>query len=397
MSTDTQATAHDHDHDHDHGDGHSHDMPVHRLNLSVDVKDAGPCLKHIRVTIPRVDIETLLCRCHRQPRRLRGSAWLSRRTGFRRRWCRSGSARKLQDQVKQKLLIDSLEQVAEDNKLDPINEPNLDVAALDLPQEGDFEYEFDVEVRPSFELPDYGGLKIERPTVNVTDEQVNTYLERFLAQYGQLTPHEGAAEAGDYLTLKVIFTRNGERLNELDEVNARLRPVLRFRDAELENFQELFAGKHVGETCESDLKISSEAQSVELRGETVHAKFEILDIKRLELPEMNKALLDRIGAESEEDVRKNVQDTLKRQAEYRQRQFARTQVLSKITESAKLGSAREAGDPPGRQRTAPRTARNAAGRFHGNRHSCPRKSDSPECDHDHSPGPERAFRARQGG
>ena len=49
MSTDT---AHDHDEAHDGEEGH-----VHRLNLSVDIKDAGPCMKHVRVTVPRADIE----------------------------------------------------------------------------------------------------------------------------------------------------------------------------------------------------------------------------------------------------------------------------------------------------------------------------------------------------
>ena len=39
-------------------------------------------------------------------------------------------------------------------------------------KEGDFEYEFDVEVRPEFELPQYEGLKIRRPVREVTDADV---------------------------------------------------------------------------------------------------------------------------------------------------------------------------------------------------------------------------------
>ena len=324
MST-ADETAHE---EHDAEEGHSH-----KLNLKVEVKDAGPCLKHVRVTIPREDIEHFYDHAVED---LSGSAAVP---GFRvgkvpKALVQRRFRGELKDQVKQRLLVESLEQVADENELDPINEPNLDVAALDIPEEGDFEYEFDVEVRPDFEVPDYTGLKIERPKVEVTDEQVNSYLERFLAQYGQLEPHEAAAEPGDFLTLSAKFTRNGETLHDIDEFTARLRPVLRFRDAELENFQELFAGANIGDVREADLTVSSEAETVELRGEALHATFELLDLKRLQLPEMNKALLDRIGAESEEELRANIRQSLERQAVYRERQYARTQVLGKITESA---------------------------------------------------------------
>lgn len=314
-------------------DEHEGEEHVHKLNLQVDIQDAGPCLKHVRVTIPRKDIE------HYYEHAVEDMSGSAAVPGFRPGKVPKALVQKrfrgeLKDQVKQKLLVESLEQLAEDNDLDPINEPNLDVTALDIPDEGDFEYEFDVEVRPDFEVPDYAGLKIERPKMKVTDEQVDAQLDRFLSQYGQLTPQEGAAEPGDHLTLSAKFTRDGETLHEIDEFVARLRPVLRLRDAELDGFQELFAGAEIGAKREADLKISPEAETIELRGETVHAEFELLDLKRLERPEMSKTLLDRVGAETEDELKQNVRQTLERQAVYRERQFARTQVLSKITESA---------------------------------------------------------------
>lgn len=324
MSTADETTQEEQGHDEEHS---------HKLHLQVEIKDAGPCLKHVRVTIPRQDID------HFYEHAVDDMSDSAAVPGFRPGRVPKALVQKrfrteLKDQVKQRLLVESLEQLAEENNLDPINEPNLDVIALDIPDEGDFEYEFDVEVRPDFEVPDYAGLKIERPKVEVTDEQVNAYLERFLSQYGQFVPHEGAAEPGDSLTLSAKFTRDGERLHEIDEFTARLRPVLRFRDAELEGFETLFKGAEIGAKKEADLTISPEAETIELRGEKVHAELELLDLKRLELPEMNKALLDRIGVETEEELRDNIRQTLERQAVYRERQFARTQVLSKITESA---------------------------------------------------------------
>ncbi len=303
------------------------------LNLQVEIQDAGPCLKHVRVIVPRADIDA-----HFEDA-VEEMAVSAAVPGFRAGRAPRGLLQKrfrdeLNDQVKQKLLVESLEQLAEENDLDPINEPELDVLALEIPDEGDFEYEFDIEVRPDFEIPDYTGLKIERPKVDVTDEQVDAYLKRFLSQYGQLVPHEGTAELGDDLTLSVKFTRNGEPLHEIDEMTARLRPVLRVRDAELSNFDELFVGAEIGATREVDLTVSPGAETIELRGETIHATFELLDLKRLELPESNRSLYERVGVESEEELRANIRQSLERQAVYRERQTARSQVLTKITESA---------------------------------------------------------------
>src|SRR5690606_8107368 len=99
--------------------------------------------KHVRVTIPRADIE------HYYEHAIDDLSESAAVPGFRVGRVPTSLIQKrfrneLKDQVKQKLLVESLEQVAEDNKLDPINEPDLDILALDIPEEGDFEYEFDI-------------------------------------------------------------------------------------------------------------------------------------------------------------------------------------------------------------------------------------------------------------
>lgn len=304
-----------------------------KIDLQVEITTAGPCLKHVAVTIPREEID-----------RAYGVAveeMLETTTvpGFRPGHAPKGLLQKrfrneLQDQVRQTLLVGSLEQISEDNDLEPINEPDLDVKAIEIPEDGDFEYEFNIEVRPDFELPDYTGLRIEQPKVEVTEEEVASQQRRFLAGYGSYVPYEGAAQVGDKLTLAATFTREGETLHEIDEFTATLRPVLRFQDAELENFEELFVGAEIDAKKSADLTVSGEAEAIGLRGERVHAEFELLDLKRLEMPALTAEFFDRIEIDDEEDLQERIRDTLERQATYRARQNARSQVLSKITESA---------------------------------------------------------------
>ena len=67
--------------------------------------------------------------------------------------------KQVSDQVKSALLTSSLEQIDKDYKLDPITQPQLDIEAIELPDDGPMNFEMDVEVRPEFDLPDYKGLR----------------------------------------------------------------------------------------------------------------------------------------------------------------------------------------------------------------------------------------------
>ena len=55
----------------------------------------------------------------------------------------------IKDRVKQGLLLDTLAQVNESEDIVPISEPDLDVRAVIVPDEGPFVYEYNIEVRRS--------------------------------------------------------------------------------------------------------------------------------------------------------------------------------------------------------------------------------------------------------
>ena len=114
----------------------------------------------------------------------------------------------------------------------------------------------------------------------------------------------------------------------------RIRPVLRFQDGELTGFDKLMDGVKPDDVREADLTVSMESENVAMRGETVHAAFTVLDVKRLVAPALDEEFLSRIGLESEEVLRNRVRERLERQVTYEQRQATRQQVLAKITESA---------------------------------------------------------------
>lgn len=304
-----------------------------KLELQIEIQDAGPCRKHVRITVPRSEIERVF---DDQVGDFSSGAEVP---GFRpghvpESLIRKRFRKELAEKVKQQVLMLSLEQLATGEQIEPINEPNLDVEGIELPDEGDFSFEFDVEVRPDFELPDYSGMTITRPTRTITDPDVDAYTQDFLEQYAQLVPVEEPVQAGDSVVVDVRFTHNGEPLREFRELTLRVRPILRFHDAELSGFDKLMLGAAADAVRETDVQISMEAANIAMRGETVHAVFTVLDVKRPELPALDQEFLHRLGVASEEQLRTEFRRGLERQVEYEQRQATRQQVLEKITSAA---------------------------------------------------------------
>ena len=305
----------------------------YRMSLTVDIEEIGPCRKKVKVVVPRADLDYFRDQAVDE---LQDRAEVP---GFRAGNVPKGLVLKrfkseINDQVKQNVLISSLEQLAEDHELDPINEPNLDVEDLDIPDDGDFDYQFEVEVRPDFELPDYTGLKIERPVSDVSDEEVAAFMSQYLSQYGERKEVEEAAKSGDYVSVDIKFNSGDKELNSLSGVTVELKPTLRFQDAEIEKFDKVMEGAKADDQREAEVTVSGESENIEMRGEKVVVSFEVKSVMRLEMPEMTKEFFDRIGVENEGALKDNIRDMLERQITFKQRQSTREQVLEQITASA---------------------------------------------------------------
>jgi len=305
-----------------------------KLDLRVAIEEPSACQRHITVTVGREDIEHYF---DKEFTELMSSASVP---GFRaghapRKLVETRFRKEIQDKIKSELLMDSIAQVTDDEKLSAISEPELDLDAVKLPDEGPMTFEFDLEVRPEFELPQWKGLNVERPTREFTDKDIDEHLKSLLGRYGRLVPHDGPAETGDYLTTHLTFSRGDQVLSEAKEETIRIRPVLSFRDGKIEQFDKLMEGVQAGEVREGAATLSLDAPNVALRGQEVTARFEVVEVKKLELPELDEEFLEKLGDfESEADLRDTVKDNLKRQLEYRRHQQAREQITAALTEAA---------------------------------------------------------------
>jgi trigger factor len=306
-----------------------------KLKLTVDIQAAGPCRKRLKIEIPSDDIAGEF---NEQFTELVENAEIP---GFRpghapRRLIERKYRKEVADQVKRNLLMKSLEQVGEDSNLQVISEPKIDFAAIELPEIGPMVYEFEVEVSPEFELPNYKGVRIQRPVKEFGEADVDKQQAKFLHDYGQLVPKAGAAASGDYLICDVAFRDGAQEISKSEELTIRIQPVLRFRDGTIEQFERAMVGVQAGESRKVPVSITTEAPNVALQGKTIEAEFIVKDLKRVRLPELNKEFLEKIGYQTVEQLRDALHSVLRRRLEYEQRRAARQQLLGQLTQSVTI-------------------------------------------------------------
>jgi len=301
-----------------------------KLDFDVQINKVGPCKKHVTITIPRVEVD----------RQFDESLGTMKREalvpGFRpghapRTLVEKRYRKQVADQVKSTLMMGALERLDEDYKLNPITEPKLDVAAISIPDEGPFQFEIEIEVRPEFSLPSFKGLTIDRPVKTISEADVDGQLRLFLERHGQIVPKlEGGAEIGDYLTADLRFHLDGVHLNEVKEIQFRLQPELRFQDGSVPNVGEALVGVTPGEERETEAKIGSGSANPDLRGQSIRVTFKVHDLKQVRLPEVNSAFLSSIGFASLDELRQALREVLERRLRSQQRQAMRVEIMNRL-------------------------------------------------------------------
>ena len=310
------------------------DEQVEPLQLEVQIAAPSACERRVTVTISRPDIDRYYDDAFSE---LMPAAAVP---GFRigrapRKIVEHRFRDEVTKQVKSSLLMDSLGQIGDEKRFVAIGEPEFDLEAVDVPKEGPMTFEFSIEVRPEFEMPKWKGLKLQRLVRKFTDEDVDLQLEKMLSRYGQLAPHDGPAEEGDFLTANITCTADGRQVAEEQEAIVRIRPTLSLVDTRLEGFDKLMQGVQAGDERTAEVTLMQDAPNVELRGQKVEIRFVVLEVKKLKLPELTPDFLQEIGKfETKEQFRDAVRSNLERQLDYQQQQSVRGQITALLTKSA---------------------------------------------------------------
>lgn len=302
------------------------------LEINVDVKEVSACERHVTVTIPRSEIDRYF------QKQFDDLAPMAEVPGFRagkapRKLIENRFKPQVADQVKGSLIMDSLSQIGETQDYSAISEPDLDFELINVPDEGDMTYEFDIEVRPEFDMPDWKGLKLERPEHDFTDDDVNDHISKLGVQFSDLVPVEEAVKNGDFVVCDITSRHDGKVVSELKEQSIQVRDTLSLSDATIEDFGKLVVGAKAEDSKTTTVEISEFSENEQLKGQKVEVEIAIHDVKRVEAQSAGD-VAEKLGIESEGELKDLIKESLEGQLQYAQREKIRDQISTSLTESA---------------------------------------------------------------
>ena len=104
-------------------------------------------------------------------------------------------------------------QAITDNDVDAIDAPHIDITSGE--EEGPVAFDAVVEVRPVVQVPGYGGLRVEVPRPEVTDEEVDAQIDRMRQVQATFADVDRPAQTDDAVIIDITGTLDGEEQDGL--------------------------------------------------------------------------------------------------------------------------------------------------------------------------------------
>lgn len=201
------------------------------------------------------------------------------------------------------------EQAVEETQIQPVERPDVDIAAIERGKGATFT--FTVDVYPELELGNYKNLEVEREIVQVTEEDVERVLKNQQERSAQLVVSERTVvQEGDYCVIDFVGYIDGKPFSGGAAENQMLQIGSgRF----IPGFEEQLVGMEVGQSSKINVTFPENYHAEELAGKEAVFNVTIKEIKERVLPELDDEFAKDISDfdtlnELKAQIRKNLED-----------------------------------------------------------------------------------------
>ncbi len=308
----------------------------HEFENVVTVEEAGPCKKKIIIEVPAEAIKAAM---DEQYKELKAETIVP---GFRRgrapiRLIEKRFGSDVSKQVKLKLMADASDRAMKDNEIDVLGDPDIDHDSVELPETGPMKFEFEVEVRPDFELPKLEGIEVEKPTMEIADKQIDEQITQMRQRAGMWEPKDGKVEPDDQIVADVVLVIEGvEEHEKRDNIEIFVRERGFVAAVPVEGLDKLLEGAGQGDVKKTTVDVPETYFNEEYRGKKVEIEIAVKDVKELVPAELNGDFFKRFGVEDVEDLKDSLREAHASQAEQLARNEMTDQIYQYLREHTRL-------------------------------------------------------------
>jgi trigger factor len=228
---------------------------------------------------------------------------------------------------------ETTQKAVEERSERPALTPEIDLPEEDaekiLAGDADLSFKMTYDVLPNFEIVDFGGFEIERPVVEIAEEEVDTQVSDIAKNNTPFEAKDGAAEDGDRVTMSYLGKIDGEPFEGGADENGQL--VLGSGQF-IPGFEEQLIGTKAGDEKVVEVTFPEEYPAAHLAGKA--ATFDVV-VKEIGAP--GEAAIDDefakgLGLESLDKLKEIVRGQIEGQFGQMTRQRVKRQLLDKLDE-----------------------------------------------------------------
>ncbi|QQR35107.1 trigger factor [Devosia oryziradicis] len=204
-----------------------------------------------------------------------------------------------------------------------------------LDGKADLAFEVEYEVLPPVELMKLDGIKLDKPVIDITDEEVTAEVNRVFAQNRGYTDKgdEGVVENGDRLGLSFVGKIKGKPFDGGTSDHAHLTVG---SGEFIPGFEEQLIGMKKGETREIEVTFPKDYQSDELAGKKAQFEVTVLHVDGPNQGELDDDFAKRLGVENVDAMRAAVKTQMEAALASMSRQHMKRQILDALDEGHKF-------------------------------------------------------------
>lgn len=215
-------------------------------------------------------------------------------------------------------------QAVEEHELRPLGQPQVNLTELPMAPDQDLKFEAEVDVVPSFDLPDFSGIEVEVDPVAVSEEDVQARLDELRARFGTLVGVDRPIQDGDFTSIDLTAVIDDEEIDSVTGVSYEIGG-----GNMLAGLDDALIGASAGDTVE----FTSALAGGDRAGQDSDVTVTVQSVKERELPEVDDEFAQ---LASEFDTVQELREDLEGQAEqgvrFQQGVQARDLVLEAMLE-----------------------------------------------------------------
>ena len=238
------------------------------------------------------------------------------------------------DEAANHMISEAYGKAYDECELEIVSQPKVEVTQLEKGKP--FIFTAEVAVKPGVELGEYKGLKVDKISTEVTDEEVDQEIERERERNARTVEvTDRAVQDKDQVVLDFEGFVDGEAFDGGKGENY---PLTIGSGSFIPGFEEQLIGAEIGKEVEVNVTFPEDYQAKDLAGKAAVFKCTVHEIKVKELPELDDEFASDVSEESEtlEEYKAEVKGRLKERKENDAKQKKEDQAVEKAVENAQI-------------------------------------------------------------